>query len=180
MYGLVIKTMGFSAVLAGTVVLGIMFLVIGVFIGILLETSVNSLFIIKATALKNRDLVDTELEIVDIKYVDESSCFYISILNKGNKALFDLKTLDLMLIYETNSGSKINELLRYNESWFPVSVNIGNITSFYVEGRPIYPGETLVIRTKSLDSPSTSHPIKVVLATGNGFISEKKLIVVIE
>ena len=166
--------------LAGTVVLGIMFLVIGVFIGILLETSVNSLFIIKATALKNKDLINTELEIVDIKYVEESSCFYISILNKGNKALIDLKTLDLVLIYETNSGSKVNELLRYNESWFPVSVNIGNITLFYVEGRPFYPGETLVIRTKSMDSPSTGYPVRVILATGNGFVSEKKLVVVIE
>lgn len=172
--------MGFSTVFAGIVVLVVMFFVISVFLGILIETSMSSLSIIKATALKNKELIGTELEVISIEYRQECSCFIVSIINKGDKALVELKTLDILLSYRSNSSLMINELLRYNESWFPITVSVGNITQTYIYGRPLYPGETIVIETKQMDSPSIDYPLKVILATRSGFVSEKVLSVVIE
>lgn len=168
--------MGFSTVFAGIVVLAIMMSFAGIALSLLIKAGLASIEAFRAEAERGRAELGEKIDVLAVSYDAEANCFVIKLMNVGSRTIYDMKGLDIILHYTSADGRAVAEYLVFNVTWTPLFVELGDFRAEYVNERPLYPGETLVLKTIALPQPSST-PLTIVVSTKSGFTAEKRVTV---
>lgn len=168
--------MGFSTIATGAIVLSILFLFTSVSFTLLTKASISSIEVIRNEATKSIEALIEKIDIVSVTYDEELNKFIITIKNVGTRAIYEIEDIDLVISYKNASNNSVVMLLRFNESWTPHIIRIDNYCTTYMYGRPLFPGESLVIQTINLPPPNQGYPLLIVISSRTGIVAEKRII----
>ena len=112
--------------------------------------------------------IPPEIKISGALLESNNQTLLVNITNIGASDIYDIKDFDVIVNYNSTSGSQVVELFTYNSTWFPIKIYVNSYSAQYISPSGILPGETLEIEINLPSPANRSYPIVIVVSPLKG------------
>ena len=107
----------------------------------------------------------------------QPSTLEVVVANNGSKVIWDLDSMDLIVSYVTQAGSRVTEVLAYGSGWVLREVIVNGGVRLDATGRPwINPSEAAVIEATLSSQPQQGSVIVVVIVSPGGSVAHYRFV----